>query len=232
MINLFHTFFTNPLIDSLVFLYNHVAFQDLGVAIILLTLIIRLALFPLFYKGFRNQTLLQKIQPEIEKIQQLHKHDREKQGLAMMELYRQHKVNPFSSFLIILIQLPILIGLYNVFLHPPAGLNNIFLGLVDLQSTNLLIVATATILQYFQGKLSLPKARAGQENSPSFKMARNMIFLGPLITVAVLYNLPSAIGLYWLATTIFSIGQQLYINKQLEKEDKNGTTATDNSKNS
>ena len=91
---------------------------------------------------------------------------------------------------------------------------------MDLQSTNLLIVATATILQYFQGKLSLPKARAGQENSPSFKMARNMIFLGPLITVAVLYNLPSAIGLYWLATTIFSIGQHLYINKQLEKEDK------------
>ena len=230
MTSLFHTFFTQPLIDSLVFLYNYVAFQDLGLAIILLTFAIRLALFPLFYKGFRNQTLLQKIQPEIEKIQQLHKNDREKQGLAMMELYRQHKVNPFSSFLIILIQLPILIGLYNVFLHPPAELNSLFLGFVDLKSRNLIMVAVAAVLQYLQGKLGLPKVKAGQENSPSFKMAKNMVFLGPLITVAVLYTLPSAIGLYWLATTIFSIGQQLYINKQLKKEEKDGNTTTDNPK--
>lgn len=228
MKNLFYLLFVKPLVDSLVFLYNYVAFQDLGIAIILLTFAIRLVLFPLFYKGFKNQTVLQKLQPEIEKIQQLHKHDREKQGLAMMELYRQHKVNPFSSFLVILIQLPILIGLYNVFLNPPVGLNSSFLGLIDLKDSNLFIVLISAVLQYFQGKLSLPKIKSGQEKSSSFKIAKNMVLLGPLITVLILYNLPSAIGLYWLATTIFSIGQQLYINKRVNKEDSHGTDKTNN----
>lgn len=223
MTNLFHTLLTEPLIASLVFLYNYAAFQDLGVAIILLTFAIRLVLFPLFYKGFKNQTILQTLQPELARLQQLHKHDKEKQALAMMELYRQHKVNPLSSFFLILLQLPILIALYQVFLSPPANLNSAFLGLIDLKGGNLMIVAVAAVAQYVQGKLSLPKAKTGQENDPSFKMAKNMVFLGPLLTVAVLYSLPSAVGLYWLATTAFSIGQQVFINKKLY-----GTNSTGN----
>ena len=215
MTNLFHTFLTEPLLNSLVFLYNYVAFQDLGIAIILLTFIIRLVLFPLFYKSFKNQTILQKLQPEVVKIQQVHKHDREKQAAALMDLYRQHRVNPFSGFFLILIQLPILIALYQVFLSPPAGLTSTFLNFIDLKQTNLIIVALSSFLQYYQGKLSMPTTQPGQENNPALKMAKNMLFLGPLMTLVVLYNLPSAVGLYWLATTVFSIGQQMVINKQL-----------------
>ena len=219
MSNLFHTLLTEPLLASLNFFYNYLAFQDLGIAIILLTFAIRLILFPLFYKSFRNQTILQKIQPEVVKVQQQHKHDKEKQATALMELYKQHKVNPFSGFLLILIQLPILIALYQVFLNPPAGLSSTFLGFVDLKQRNLLIIVLAAGLQYFQGKLSMPSPSAGgqpdQENNPSLKMAKNMLFLGPLMTLVVLYNISSAVGLYWLATTVFSIGQQVIINKQL-----------------
>ena len=216
---LFHFLLIEPLVTTLVFLYDYVTFQDLGIAIVLLTFIIRLVLFPLFYKSIRNQAILQKLQPEVEKIQQLHKHDREKQATALMELYKNHRVNPLSGFLMILVQLPILIALYQVFLNPPANLGQLFLNFVDLKKPNLIIVLVAAILQYWQGKLSMSATPASvkdkQENNPAFKIAKNMVILGPILTVVILYNLPSAVGLYWLATTVFSIVQQTYINKTL-----------------
>lgn len=221
---LFNFLLTEPLNNTLVFLYSYITLQDLGIAIILLTFIIRLILFPLFYKSFRSQAILQKLQPEIEKIQQLHKHDREKQALAMMELYKNHKVNPLSGFLIILIQLPVLIALYQLFLNLPSDLNATFLNFINLKEANLVIVFLAAALQYLQGKLSLPQVRPEQQNQASFKMAKNMVFLGPILTVVFLYTLPSAVGLYWLATTVFSIFQQIYINKSLKKDYGTGAT--------
>ena len=113
---MFKTILLNPLFNTLIFLYNTVAFNDLGIAIILLTLLIRLVLFPLFYKSTRNQLLMQRIQPEINKIQHTHKDNKEKQAQAMMELYKKHDVNPFSGFLVLLLQLPVLIAIYQVFL--------------------------------------------------------------------------------------------------------------------
>lgn len=224
MTKLFNFLLTEPLTNTLVFLYDYITLQDLGIAIILLTFIIRLILFPLFYKSFRSQAILQKLQPEIEKIQQLHKHDREKQALAMMELYKNHKVNPLSGFLIILVQLPVLIALYQLFLHLPPDLSATFLNFINLKEANLVIVFLAATLQYLQGKLSLPRVRPEQQNQASFKMAKNMVFLGPILTVVFLYTLPSAVGLYWLATTVFSIFQQIYINKSLKKDYGTGAT--------
>src|SRR3989344_8721224 len=118
--NFFNIILYQPLFNALVSLYNTVAFQDLGVAIILLTFVVRVILYPLFYHSFKNQTLMQKIHPEIQKIQHNHKGNREKQAQALMELYKQHKVNPFSGFFLILVQLPVLIVLYQLFLK---GLN-------------------------------------------------------------------------------------------------------------
>lgn len=220
---LFNSLLTEPLVNTLVFLYYYITFQDLGLAIILLTFIIRLILFPLFYKSFRNQAILQKLQPEVERIQQLHKHDREKQASAMMELYKSHKVNPLSGFLVVLIQLPVLIALYQVFLNLPDGLDAFFLKLIDLKQPNLTIVFLAAALQYLQGKLSLPEVKPGQQNQTSFKIARNMLFLGPILTLVILYRLPAAVGLYWLATTVFSIVQQVYINRSLKQSHGTGS---------
>ena len=207
--------FYDPLLVVLIFLYQYVAFQDLGVAIILLTILIRLILYPLFYKSFLNQTLMQKIQPEIEKIQHEHKHDKEKQAQVLMALYKTHKVNPFSGFLLLLIQLPILIALYQVFLHPPLQLTHTFLGLIDLTKSNIIIVGLAAIAQYFQGKLTLPKARSGEEESATARIARQMVFMGPAITLIILWTLPAAVGLYWLVSSLFSLGQQVVINKKI-----------------
>ena len=156
---MFQTLFYNPFLNALVWLYGTIAFQDLGVAIILLTLGIRVIFLPLFYKQAKNQSLMQKLQPEIKKIQHNHKDDKEKQAKAMMELYKMHNVNPLSGFLMVLIQLPIVFGLYRVFLNgispatlvnlysfvaAPQHLNATFLHLLDLQKPKILrIIATA-----------------------------------------------------------------------------------------
>jgi len=230
MSQLFHTLLTEPLLNALVFLYQVVTFKDLGLAIILLTIIIRLILYPLFYKSYRNQTLLQKIQPEVKKIQHDHKHDRERQAQALLALYKQHKVNPFSGFFLLLIQLPILIALYKVFFNgfsgdaladlynfipAPTEVNNTLLGLIDLAKPNIIIVGLAAAAQYLQGRLSLSKKTQNQEGSPAERIGKQMVYIGPILTLVILYSLPAAVGLYWSMTSIFSVIQQIFINRSL-----------------
>jgi YidC/Oxa1 family membrane protein insertase len=232
---LFNEILYRPLLNALIFLYNTLAFADLGIAIILLTVIIRLILFPLFYKGAKDQTIIQRLTPKIKEIQKNHKEDKQKQAMAMMELYKEHKVNPFSGFLLLLIQLPVLIALYWVFLKGiseqslailysfvsrPAVLEHYFLGLIDLSAKNIIVVVAAALVQYFQGKLSLPKNNKPiKDLSPAERIGRQMVFIGPVLTLVILYNLPSAVGLYWLTTSLFSLIQQIVINKRIKNNE-------------
>ena len=239
MIYIFNEFFYRPLFNALIFLYNSVSFGDLGVAIVVLTILIRIILLPLFYKSAKDQAIMQRLMPKIKEIQENHKGDREKQSKAMMGIYREHKVNPFSGFFMLLIQLPILIALYQVFLKEitAESLNNVlysfifkpeiinyqFLGLVDLSQRSLIIVVLASLAQYFQGKLSLVKNnKPAKDLSPAEAMGRQMVFIAPALTFVFLYSfgLPSAVGLYWLTTSVFSVIQQIAINKRLQVGDE------------
>lgn len=228
MSSLFHAILLDPLFNSLVLLYKYVTFEDLGLAIILLTIIIRFLLYPLFYKAFRNQSLMQKIQPEIKRIQVEHKENKDEQVKQMMALWKEHKVNPFSSFGILLIQLPVIFAVYHIFLvgfseeafanlysfiSAPVDPSNSFLGLINLSQPNMIVVGLAVIAQYFQSRLSLP--RNVDKNDASAKMSRNMTIVAPLLTLIILPRLSAAIGLYWLTATVFSIFQQYFINKSI-----------------
>ena len=234
MSGLFNAILYQPLFNGLVFLYEYVTFEDLGLAIIVLTIIVRLILYPLSYKAFRNQVLMQRIQPEIKKIQHDHKDNKEKQAELLMKVWKENKVNPFSGFLLILIQLPILIALYRIFFHGfsgdalnnlysflprPEAINDVFLGLINLNKKSIVVVGLAAVLQYIQGYLALRKS--GQAAAQS-RTSRNMVFLGPVITIIFLSALPSAVGLYWAATSGFSVVQQMIINKSLSKETNHG----------
>lgn len=217
MITFFKLIIYTPLLYALTWLYGTAAFHDLGVAIVLLTLGIRGLLYPLFYKSFINQTLMQRLQPHIEKIQLDHKNNKEQQAQALMKLYKDHNVNPFAGILLLLVQLPILISLFYVFRFPPAELSPLSLGLIDLAKPSIIIAVLAAITQFFQGRASLPKNTGGQKSSAT-QMARQMVYMTPGITLLVLWQLPSAVGLYWLISSIFSWVQQLYINRQIEKK--------------
>ncbi|MDP3015408.1 MAG: YidC/Oxa1 family membrane protein insertase [bacterium] len=228
MSELFNKILYQPLFDILVFLYQYLG--DLGVAIIVLTVLIRIVLFPLFYKGAKDQAIMQRLAPKVKEIQTNHKNNREEQAKALMGLYREHRVNPLSGFLLILVQLPILIALYQVFmkgLSVEAGfLELTFLGLIDLSKRSAVIVGLAAVAQYFQGKLSIIKSgKPFKDLTPIERMGHQMVYLGPILTVIFLYffNLPSAVGLYWLTTSLFSVIQQIIINKRLKL---NGPTSS------
>lgn len=221
MKELFNQYIYDPLLNSLIFLAGYMPGQDLGLAIIILTLLIRIVLFPLFYKGAKDQAILQRLAPKIKEIQENHKDDRAKQAQAMLDIYREHKVNPFTQFIIILIQLPVLIALYWVFLGvKELNINHYFLGFIDLSVKNLLLVILAALAQYYQGKLALPKANTKKDLTPMEQMGRQMVVIGPMLTIAFLMFLPSAVALYWLTTSLFSIVQQMWINKQLQVSDE------------
>lgn len=227
---IFHAILVNPLLNLLFFFYNTIALHDLGLAIIYLTVLVRLVLYPVFHKSARHQRIMQELQPKIKKIQDQHKNDRTKQAETMMALYKDHNISPFSGFFLILIQLPVLIALYQIlrnigpdilsnlysFIPAPASINATFLGLINLAERSILIVGLAALAQYFQGKLSFPKLEKGRVLSGAEKIGRRMVYLGPVLTLVIFLNFPAAVTLYWLVSSLFSIGQQVLINKQLD----------------
>ncbi len=229
----FNLIFYQPILNLLVYWYETVAARDFGIAIILVTIIMRLVLYPFFHKGAKQQMIMQRIQPHIKKIQEQHKHDREKQGQAMMDLYKEHGVNPFSSILLLLIQIPIMLALYWVvrsglapgnlaglysFIAPPGPINTLFLSFIDLTKPNLILIGLAAIAQYFQARLALYKnPDRNAKPSSAEMMARQMAFVGPVVTVVIFYSLPAAVGLYWFVTSLFSVFQQIIINRHFKR---------------
>lgn len=237
VINFFYIILYQPLFNCLVFLYNYVPGHDFGIAIICLTIIIRLILFPTSVKAVRSQKGLQKLQPKIKELQEKYKNDKEKQAKEVLNLYKTEKINPFSGLLLALIQLPILIALYRVFwsgLNPkelsvlysfvsnPVHINAMFLHIIDLSKPNMILAVLAGLTQYFQTKMLMPKA--GSQDSqkgkaPDFSqvMQKQTLYFFPIFTVIILISLPSALGLYWTASGLFSIAQQYVIFKEKNK---------------
>lgn len=246
MIFLYNSIIYRPILNALVYLYSTVAGQDLGIAIILLTILIRLILFPVFHRGARQQTIMQAISPQIKRVQEQYKSDPAKQSRELMKLYRDNSINPFTPILLLIIQLPVLLALFSVFrrvftpeifrdlyafIPSPGQFNELFLGLINLKNTAILssgifLVIAAAAAQFIQGKLSLPRP-SGKGLSSSERMSRTMILAGPIMTIIIFAYLPSAISLYWLASSVISIIQQIIINSSIhgtvgEIHDKSG----------
>jgi YidC/Oxa1 family membrane protein insertase len=245
MASLLHSIFYQPVLNLLFLVYNNVV-ADVGIAIVIVTVLVRLLLLPLFYKSAKDQTIMQRIAPQIRKIQKDHKSDKERQAREIMSVYKEHKVNPFSSFLLLLVQLPILIALYSVFMKGfapsvleelysfvavPSTVNTSFLGIVDLSSRNMILVMCAGALQYLQSfllmKTTKHRSQPGTDAAAiAERVSRNMMMLGPVLTVVILYSLPSAVALYWLTTAAFSTIQQVIINKTVRIDAPGDTTGS------
>jgi len=236
IIDFFRTILYQPLLNGLVLLYEYVAFEDLGVAIILLTVLVRIILFPLFHKTAKHQKIAQKIQPEVKKIQTKHKNNREAQTKALMALYKEHNVNPLTPIFLLILQLPILFAMYRLFINgfnsdsisliysfvpEPQNITQSFLGIIALDMVSMPLVITAAAAQYVQGLLVAGRASSRKDlTGQAAKMAKISVYAGPVIALIVLARLPAAVGLYWLTSTIFSIIQQTIVNRSIRKEEK------------
>lgn len=229
---LFNEVLYRPLFNGLIFLYNIIPFHDFGLAIILLTIIIRLILYPLNQKAIVSQKALGKLAPQIKEIQNKFATDKAKQSQALMELYKNNKINPASGCLPLLIQFPILIALYQVFwngLKPeslsalysfivrPEVINPLFLGLINLAQPYIFLAILAGLLTFWQSKMmvvSSPSAASGQAGDFSAAMNKQMVYLMPLITVFIAWKLPAGLALYWVVTTLAGIIQQYFVIKK------------------
>lgn len=221
MMQLYHELIYRPLANALVFLYHAVSGGDLGIAIILLTVLVRLVLYPLFKKGIEHNLRMQELQPKLKQLREDHKGNKEKEVAATLELFREHQTNPFSLMFFTFAQLPILIALYHLFSgglrgdiasllyrgapYPPE-LGSTFLGLINLHEPHTIVVALVALAQFAQAALATPGTADAKTRRAAYRNAAIIAVVIGIFLAA--YHIPSAVGLYLITSAVFSIIQQ------------------------
>ncbi len=241
MTELFNTILFEPVFNLLIWLYNVLPGNDIGLAIVILTVIIKIILLPFAVQAIKSQKAMQDLQPKLTKLKKQYKDDKEALARETMNLYKEQKVNPLSSCLPILIQLPFLIAVYQAFRHGlasthmdqlysfvanPGHVNTVSYNLIDLAAPSALLAVLAGLAQYLQAKL-LPKAKPKVENpgANDEKMLANvntsMMYFMPVMTVLIGMQLPAGLTLYWFITTLLTALQQLFMFRKKKNSDSN-----------
>lgn len=227
---LYETFLVQPIFNLLVWLYNVIPGADFGFAVIALTLVVKFALWPLTHASLKSQKRMQELQPKLAELKEKHADDKEALAKAMMTLYQAEKVNPLSSCLPILIQLPILLALFNVlregtvtdfhllypFVSEPETIQHVFLGIVDLTARSIPLALLAGGFQFIQTKMltarrpapSIRKKEGAKDEDMMAAMNKSMLYFMPVMTVVIGASFPAGLTLYWASTNVFSIFQQ------------------------
>jgi YidC/Oxa1 family membrane protein insertase len=199
-----------PLLYSLKFLYRYV--HNYGIAIIIITVIIKILFYPLTYKSYKSMKEMQKLQPKMAALKEKFKNDRDAMNKAVMELYQTHKVNPLGGCLPMLVQMPIFIALYRALMssielrHAP-----FMLWIHDLAGkdpyyvTPIVMGATMFIQQKMTPNTSMDPTQA------------KMMMALPVVFTVMFINMPAGLVLYWLVNNVLTIAQQMYINKLLKE---------------
>ncbi len=242
MIALWNSIAYEPLYNVLILLVGVLPGHSVGGAIIVLTLIVKIALYPLTGKSIRAQRAMKELEPELKRIKDEYKNDRQQQSKKMMELYQKRGVSPFSGCLPVLIQLPIILALYWVFfkglavinteilynfVSAPATLDMHFL-FFDLAAKSVILALIAGASQYFQTDLSLGKqtpASAPAGGKASFQedfaksMQVQMRYVLPVMIGIIAYTTSAAVALYWATSNILSIAQELHMRRARTKKE-------------
>jgi YidC/Oxa1 family membrane protein insertase len=224
---LWNTIIYQPIYNALIAI-SHVAGGDVGIGVIILTIIIRLALFPLSKRSIVSQYKMRALEPKIQAIRE-RQLSKQEESQALFALYREEKINPFSGCLYLLIQLPILFALYFTFMHgvlqpehlysflSTEGLHTTLLGIIDLTKPSLILAIIAGIAQGLQAFLApqpAPQGGGGFQQQFAKSMSTQTKYILPIIIIFIASRLASAVSLYWTVTNIFSVAQELYIRKR------------------
>jgi YidC/Oxa1 family membrane protein insertase len=221
----------------MVFLQGIMPGNDLGLTIVVLTILIRIAFLPLSLKTLKSQILLKEINPQIEEIKKKFKNDITAQSAAIIKLYKENNINPLAGCLPLLIQLPILIALYQVFakgilaenfnllysfVSPPETLNQVFLGFLDITSKSRFLALIAGCLQFLQSKQAMTNHLGSSlnQNKEIASINKQMLYFFPIMIIIIGWNLPVGLVLYWITTTLVSFAEQNYINKKKYERNK------------
>lgn len=234
---IWHTFFFDPIYNSLVFFIDVVGNGDVGLAIICTVILVKTVILPISLKAARTQLAMRDLEPKLAKIKEEYKDKREIQATKTMELFKEAKVNPLSSIMLLFIQIPIVIALYfsvssgggvklpaintallYSFIPNPEFVNMIFLGFMDITAKSLPLALLAGITQFIHTKLSLPPQKEKDKAAiPSFKddfahsMQLQMRYVMPILIFVVAYTISAAIALYFTISNLMAIGQEYVV---------------------
>lgn len=233
---LWHTIVYKPLYNTLIFFIGVLPGQSVGGAIILLTIIVKLALYPLTGKSIKAQHAMKELEPELKQIREKHKEDKQLQAKKTMELYQERGVTPFSGCLPLFIQIPIIIGLYWVFkdlkiddtmfygfISKPTSLDMHFL-VFDLAQKSIILAGLSGVTQFIQTHLSLGRQSVtpttlSTDGKPTFQedfaksMQVQMRYVLPVMIAVIAFNTSAAVALYWTTSNILSIIQELLMKR-------------------
>ncbi len=234
--SLFHTFLYVPIYNLLIFFVDVVPNGDVGIAVILVTLVVKLILTPLSVSAMKTQRRMKFLEPQLKEIKEKYKDDKEKQAKETFAFYKNNNIRPFSSLLGTLIQLPIIIALYLVFRHEhllapnadliyqfvsfPTTISPLFLGIFPTTGHVLVLAIIAAAVQYLQARFTIPvpeksegKASTGAEDFAR-ALALQSRFILPLIIGVVAYT-AGALALYFITSSVVGILQEFYIRYAL-----------------
>lgn len=194
-------FLSTILLRVLQFFYA--MFPNYGLAIILLTLVVRLVLYPLTLKQTKSMAHMQKIQPKVQDLKDRYKDNPQKFNEEVLKLYQKHNVNPLGGCLPLLLQLPILIALYNTIRIAVELRKTPFLWISDLSKGDPLLIlpiAIAALMYYQQGKMTDPQQQ-------------QMMAFMPMFMFVITWSLPAGLLVYWFASSVIGLLQQLQANR-------------------
>ena len=242
---IWHTVFFDPIYNGLISFVNIIPGADLGLAIIALTIVVKLVLLPLSLKAARTQLVMRTLEPKLAELKERFKNDREQLARKTMDAYKEAGVNPFASIFLVFLQIPIIIALYlsvfsgggvkfpevNVellysFISIPETVNMMFLGFVDIAAKSLPLALLAGVTQFIHTSLAMPPvAPRDKDAAPSFgedfkrSMQLQMKYVMPVIIFFVAYTISAAIALYFLVSNIVAIGQEYVVRSQVPREE-------------
>lgn len=248
---IWHTFFFDPVYNSLVFFIDILPGGDVGLAIVCTVVFIKVVILPLSIKVTKMQAIMRELDPKIKAIKK-DIADKQEQARAMMDLYKEAKINPFASVLLLFIQFPIIIALYlsvmngggvalpeintallYSFIPTPETTSMLMLGVFDITLKSLPLALLAGATQALHVHLSMPKLEAKKEGAePNFKedfarsMQMQMRYVMPLIIVLVAYTLSAAIALYFTVSNLMAIAQEFVVKRHRTEEKKEEVEVT------
>lgn len=213
---------------------------DVGLAIIILTIVVKIILLPLSLKAAHTQHAMRTLEPELARIKEAHKDNREELAKKTMAVYKDAGINPFASVFLALLQIPVVIALYlavysgggvrlpevNVallysFVPTPEHLSMLFLGFTDIAAKSAVLAAIAGITQFIYGYLSLPPSPPKTDSAPNFKedltrsMNLQMKYVMPIIIIFVAYSASAVVALYLVVSNLMSIAQEYVVRARI-----------------
>lgn len=234
---LFHAVFYNPIYNILVLFIAVSPAGDVGLAVVALTIVVRLILLPFSLSAARSQRQMRALEPRINEIKELYKDQKDVQAVKTMEAYKEAKVNPFASILPVFIQIPMLLALYWVFRFEPfttldaarlyaitpipSVVSNSLFGIVAMNGKSIVLAILAGVAQYFQATVALSNAPtpsgSGMQADFSRAMTMQMRFVFPIMIIAIAYTTSAAIALYFCTSNLAGVVQEWYVRRTLGK---------------